>query len=361
VHSRRILVTGLSTYWGGRLAEELEQDPKVEVIIGVDAKEPTRELARTEYVRVGAQHGLLRRIVRAAEIDTVVDARLAVDSGYGSPREIHENNVLGTMNILAACSASSRDPSPVRKFVFKSSAHYYGAERDDPGFFTERMQRPHPPRTRIEADILEAERAVAAFAARQRDVTVSVLRFANGLGPGLKTSHSALLGLPVVLGILGFDPRYQFIHADDIVGVLMHAVRHDLDGIYNAAGDGVLALSEVAGGLGKPFVPLLPPVGTSLAIKALRRTGINVPDEMAGQLRYGRAVDNRKLKGSGYGLRYTSREAVAKLAEHQRIAGIAAGTDEPYRYEREVEEFLRYSPSVRHRKPTDDDERQRAN
>ena len=34
--SRRILITGLSTYWGGRLAQALEQDPEVEAIIGID-------------------------------------------------------------------------------------------------------------------------------------------------------------------------------------------------------------------------------------------------------------------------------------------------------------------------------------
>ena len=34
---RRILVTGLATYWGGRLAQALEQDPGVEVIVGVDS------------------------------------------------------------------------------------------------------------------------------------------------------------------------------------------------------------------------------------------------------------------------------------------------------------------------------------
>ena len=35
------------------------------------------------------------------------------------------------------------------------------------------------------------------------------------------------------------------------------------------------------------------------------------------------------------------------FAEHLRIAAIKSGEAEPYRYEREVEEFLRYSPSVR--------------
>ena len=96
------------------------------------------------------------------------------------------------------------------------------------------MRRPHPPRTALERDIVEAEASVSDFAEKNPDMTVTVLRFANGLGPQLNTSHMRYLGLPVVPTILGFDPRYQFIHADDMAGVLEHAVRHDLDGIYNA-------------------------------------------------------------------------------------------------------------------------------
>ena len=47
--------------------------------------------------------------------------------------------------------------------------------------------------------------------------------------------------------ILGFDPRYQFVHEDDVVHALEHAVRHRLPGLLQRAADGVLALSEVAG------------------------------------------------------------------------------------------------------------------
>ena len=124
---RRVLITGLSTYWGGRLAQALEQSDAVEAIVGVDNRDPTRELERTEFVRVGTQHALLRRIVEAAEIDTVVDSRLVVDSVTTSPRKAHENNVIGTMNILAACGGPE---SAVRKLVFKSSAHFYGTAQD---------------------------------------------------------------------------------------------------------------------------------------------------------------------------------------------------------------------------------------
>jgi UDP-glucose 4-epimerase len=239
----------------------------------------------------------------------------------------------------------------VRKVVVKSSAHYYGVEQDDPAFFIEDFRRKRPARTPIERDIVEAEELVRDFAVHHPDRTVTVLRFCNGLGRGLRTSHSALLSLPVVPGILGFDPRYQFIHEDDIVGVLEHATRHDLPGAYNAAGDGVLVLSEVADLLGKPFAPLLPPWGTGLALSALRRLGVRVGPEVARQLRFGRGLDNRRLKASGYRFRYTSRETVLKLREHQRIDPLMRGTGSAYRYEREVEEFLRRSPNVRRPAP----------
>ena len=343
--SRRILVTGISTLWGGRLAQALERDEDVEAIIGVSPDDPTCELERTEFVRVGLQHALLRRIVHAADIDTVIDTRLVVDSLHATARAAHEANVIGTMNILAACGGPD---SPVRKVVFKSSAHYYGCEQDDPAFFTEAMRRPHPPRTRLEADIGEAEKAVDGFAKRNPGVTVTVLRFANALGPGLDTTHTRLFALPAVPCVLGFDPRYQFIHEEDLVGVLRFAVEHDLPGVYNAAGDGVLALSEVCSLLGKPPAPILPPWGASLVGGVLRRVGVRVPAEVLNQLRYGRGLDNRALKGAGYAYGFTSREAVLRHAEAQRAKPLLEDGG-GYRYEREVEEFLRWSPNVRRR------------
>src|SRR3954471_15946991 len=345
VPARRILLTGLSTFWGGRLAQCLERDEAVEAIIGVDRTPPKVELTRTEFVQVADSHSLIRRIVDAAEIDTVVDTRLVVDSIVTTPRRAHENNVIGTMNVLAACNGPD---SPVRKVVFKSSAHFYGCEQDDPSFFTEDMGRRHPPRTGLERDIVEADSAVREFAERKPDVTVTCLRFANGLGPGLRTSWSRLFALPAVPAILGFDPRLQFVHEDDIVGCLEHAVRHDLPGVYNCAADGVLALSEAAGLLRKPLAPVLPPVATELAAAITKRIGVRIPPEVLRLTRFGRAPDTRRIKATGYRYRYTTRETILRLAEQLRLEPIVGGeARRAYRYERELEEFLRYSPSVR--------------
>jgi UDP-glucose 4-epimerase len=337
--SRRVLITGLSSHWGGRLAQALERDPRIEAIIGVDTADPRHELQRTEFVRVDTEHARIRRIVTAASIDTVVDTRLAIDPLTVSVSHAHEVNVAGTRNILEACHG-------IGKFVFKSSAEWYGCGPDDPAFFTEQMDRRRPPASAIERDVVEAERAVLEFAARNRATTVTVLRVANGIGAELRSSHLALLGLPAVPTMFGFDPRHQFVHEDDIVGVLEHSVRHDLPGTFNAAADGVLALSEICSLLGKPMLPIVPPWGTTFAAAQLRRLGLRIPVEMVRQLRYGRGLDNRRLKATGYAYRYTTREAVLKLRAQQRLRPLLRSGAETYRYEREVEEFLRWSPSV---------------
>lgn len=342
--ARRVLITGLSSYWGGRLAQALESVDEVEAIVGVDSTEPTRELERTEFVKVGNHHALIRRIVRAAAIDTVIDTRLVVDSLTTDSREAHENNVIGTMNILAGCMG---DDSPVRRLIFKSSAHYYGCEQDDPAFFTEPMRRPHPPKTAIERDIVEAEATVADFAVKAPQVQVTVLRFANVLGPDVRTSYTSLLGLPAVPMMIGFDPRCQFVHEDDVVRALEHVALGSRPGTFNVAADGVLALSEVASLLGKLPAPLLPPWGASLLAGPLRAAGLRIPDEMINQLRFGRGVDNRLLRAGGFSYRHTTRETVEKLAEYQRLHPVLRDDDHSYHYEREVEEFLRRSPLVR--------------
>ena len=340
--SRRILITGLASQWGGRLAQMLERQPGVEAVIGLDTDDPQHELDRTEFVRAELDEAVLRRVVRAAAIDTVVDTRLIDDPLTASAKRAHEVNVTATRRLLAVCASGS---SPVRKVVFKSSVHYYGCESDDPAFFTEEMTRVHRPRTAIERDIVEAESAVSELAARGKRI-VTILRFAEAIGPSARGSHPALLGLPVVPSVLGFDPRCQFIHEDDVVAVLAHAVRRRLAGTYNAAADGVLALSEVVSLLGKQMLPVLPPWGTVTAATQLRRLGLPVPVEMLRQLRFGRGVDNRRLKATGFEYRYTTREAVLKLRAHQRLRPLLRSGSEDYRYDREVEEFLRWSPSV---------------
>ena len=142
-------------------------------------------------------------------------------------------------------------------------------------------------------------------------------------GPDLRTSHTALLSLPAVPSILGFDPRYQFIHADDIPACSSTPTRHDLPGVYNAAADGVLALSEVASLLGSRPRPSCRRGGQASPPPPCAGSACELPPEMLRQLRYGRGLDNRRLKAAGYAFRATSRETVLAFADHLRMRHIA--------------------------------------
>jgi UDP-glucose 4-epimerase len=340
--SRRILITGLASVWGGRLAHQLESDPEVETVVGIDTADPQHELERTEFVRTPPEPKPLARIIRAAGIDTVVETTLVGDGRGLSSGRTRAIDLQATMSLLEAAARSG-----VSKVVVKSSAEYYGSGRDAPAFFTEDTPPLRRPRTPVQRELARVERALREYGDEHRDTTVTVLRCASTVGGGLRSAQLSLLSLPVIPGILGFDPRWQFVHEDDVVGALAHAVAQSLPGAYNVAGDGVLALSEVAGLLSKPLLPVLPPWGTLFTAGQVRRLGIPVPVGLLRELRYGRGLDNRKLKASGYLLRYTSRETVLKLRSQQRLRPLlGSGQPDGYRYEPEVEEFLRRSPSV---------------
>ena len=76
----RVLVTGLGTFWGSRLAQQLEQIEGVESIVGLDTHPPRLPLERTEFVRADSNYSILDRIVQATQVDTILHTHLIVDS-----------------------------------------------------------------------------------------------------------------------------------------------------------------------------------------------------------------------------------------------------------------------------------------
>lgn len=339
---RRVLVTGLASFWGGRLAQALEHDASVELIVGLDTTDPTVKLERTEFVRADQSYSILSRIVRATQVDTVLHAFLVVDSTRMSGRALHEINVIGTMNLLAAAGAPE---SSVRHLVVKSSTLVYGASHRDPTWFSEETTRTSSARTRVERSLLEVESYLRDFTEDSPHVTVAVLRFANVLGTDIVTPISKALSLPVVPSIFGFDPLLQFVEEDDVIRALEFAMRSNLSGFYNVAGDGRLPWSEVASMVGKHLVPL-PPMMTGLAATPLTQLGlVELPDEVIDLLRFGRGTDNSRLKKAGFEYRYTSAGAVDSFRKGHRLRRVVGPRPE-YRYERDVETFFRHSPAV---------------
>jgi UDP-glucose 4-epimerase len=338
----RVLVTGLGTFWGSRIAQELEARDDVEVVVGVDTHEPRMPLERTEFVRADSSYSILQRIVHATEVDTILHTHLIVDSTTISGRAMHEINVIGTMNLLAAAGSAG---SPVRKIIVKSSTLVYGSNFEDPYFFREDTHRTRGPRTSIERSLLSSEGFVRDFAEDNPHVLVTLLRFSNVLGDHMDTPFVRALRMPVIPEILGFDPRLQFVHEDDVVDALTYAATHDVPGVYNVAGDGSVTWSEVCRMVGKRRVPL-PPVLTNFAAEPLRLIGVDLPHEMLALLRYGRGVDNSRFKRAGFRYGHTTAGTVDAFCRSMRLERAVGDSQPEYRYQQDVESFFRHSPAV---------------
>ena len=183
---RVVMVTGVSRYLGGRFTQLLQADPDIARVIGVDVVPPKTDLGDAEFVRADIRNPVIGKVISQAEVDTVVHmAVLATPLDAGGRATMKEINVIGTMQLLAACQKA---PS-VRKLVVKSSTAVYGSSPQDPAMFTEDLEPNALARTGYAKDSVEVEGYVRGFARRRPDVAVTMLRFANFVGP--KVAHAA--------------------------------------------------------------------------------------------------------------------------------------------------------------------------
>jgi UDP-glucose 4-epimerase len=322
------------------MVQALEADPGMEVILGLGSHTPSVPFERAEFVRSDQTYSILNRIVKATQVDTILHTFMVTNSSTVPGRALHEINVIGTMNLLAAAGAAG---TSVRHIVVKSSTLVYGSSARDPSTFHEDTPRGSPARTAIERSLIEAEGLVQDFSEDNPSTLVTVLRFANVLGPHLTTPISRNLSRPVCPSIFGFDPMLQFVEEDDVVRALLHATRDEVPGLYNVAGDGRLPWSEVASICGTRRVPLSP--FSPLKIRPLSRL-FDLPPELEDLLRYGRGVDTRRFRATGFDYQATSAGAVQSFIRALRLRRGAGKSPSSYTYEHDVEQFFRHSPSV---------------
>jgi UDP-glucose 4-epimerase len=314
----RVLVTGVSRPLGARLARSFADDPEIESVVGVDVVEPRADLGRTRFVRADIRNPLIAKVIGVAEIDTVLHLNvIATPIGAGGRAAMKEINVIGTMQLLAACQKAPT----VAKLVVKSTTTIYGSSPRDPALFSEDMEPRALPSGGYSKDAVEVEGYVRGFSRRRPDIAVTVLRFTNVIGPGIDSALTRYLELPIVPTVLGFDPRFQLLHADDALEVLREAAYGSHAGTFNVAGDGVLLLSQAIRRAGRPPLPVPFPAITTLGNLARQFRLVDFSAEQLGFLAHGRAVDTTRLKEIfGYRPKFTTVETFDSFVRDRGLA-----------------------------------------
>ena len=306
------------------------------------ARAPSVPFERAEFVRADQNYSILNRIVKATQVDTILHTFMITNSATVPRRAMHEINVIGTMNLLAAAGAAG---SSVRHIVVKSSTLVYGSAASDPNTFHEDTPRTSPVKNSVERALVEAEGLVRDFsednpahqghrpALRQRPRRrISPRRSAaTSRGPCARPSSASTRSCSSSRRTTSCAPSCTSPGAASPASTT-----------WPATGGSPGARWPASAGPG--WSPSRPTA--RLKIRPLARL-FDLPAELEDLLRYGRGVDTRRLRRHRLHLqRHQRRRGADASSGRCGCAGSRAGTPTSYTYEHDVEQFFRHSPSV---------------
>ncbi|MDT5095029.1 MAG: UDP-glucose 4-epimerase [Mycobacterium sp.] len=323
-YPRVVLVTGACRFLGGFLTARLAQNASIERIIAVDAIAPSKDLlrrmGRAEFVRADIRNPFIAKVIRNNDVDTVVHAAAASYAPRSGGRAaLKEFNVMGAMQLFAACQKA---PS-LRRVVLKSTSEVYGSSAHDPVVFTEDCTSRRPLGKGFAQDSLDIEGYARGLGRRRPDITVTILRLANLIGPAMDTALSRYLAGPFVPTVLGRDARLQLLHEQDALGALEQATKAGKSGTFNIGADGVIMMSQAVRRSGR--VPMPVPGFGVFAVDSLRRLNnyTEINREQLNYLSYGRVMDTTRMRVElGYSPKWTTVEAFDDYFRGRNLAPI---------------------------------------
>jgi UDP-glucose 4-epimerase len=313
-----VAITGASSFIGRNLLRRLLESGEERTILVADVQKPPIEDKRIRYFRVDftepTADATLAGILKKEACDTVVHTAF-LNNPTHDHTYAHELEVIGTMHLLHALSESH-----VRKLVVSGSTMTYGANSSNPNFLTEERKPGANQRDRYLRDRVEVDREVARFARKNPDTIVTMLRTCWIMGPTVSNYVTRFFSRWVVPTLLGYDPLLQFVYEDDALDAFQKVVAHDVPGVYNIVGRGVLPLSTLLKLAGKPHVPIAHVVAYPMAEALWLAQAAEAPGAFLDYLRYLWVADGDKARVEmGFEPKYSTKEAWMAFVGGRRL------------------------------------------
>lgn len=307
---RTVAVTGAAGFIAGRLIRQLCTDEAVDRVLGFDVRPPEFNHEKFVFDEVDVRNPALE--ARLSGVDTVVHLAFVMDP-IRDETEMRDINVNGSQNVFRCAGAAG-----VKHIVYTSSATAYGAHPDNDVPLTESS----PLRANLDfsypAHKLEVEYVVKEFRDEYPEVKVTVFRPVIVFGPHVDNAWSHFIELPVLIGVRGYRPPYQFVHEDDVCRALAFAVDNELDGAFNVAPEGWLSWDEASQIIGRRSAELAEPAAFTLAD---RLWSMGLSEAPAGMLHYVMhpwVVSVDKLKDAGFVCERSSGDTLREVVERSR-------------------------------------------
>ncbi len=237
---QKILITGSSGFFGRATVAAIRREWPAAVICGFDVVQPGSD-PPDQFEAGDITSSTLKALVLSFQPDTVIHLAFVVNPMHDE-RRMHEINVGGTRNLLAAVGASG-----AKQLLVSSSATAYGAWPDNPV----PMSEDQPLRTRREYryadDKTQVERLLSEFAVSHPGINVSWIRPCMTYGPAMTNFMTTILMVPPVLVLPGGEnPVMQFVHLDDVGAAIVAILNCKASGPFNLAPPDTVTFKDLA-------------------------------------------------------------------------------------------------------------------
>jgi UDP-glucose 4-epimerase len=305
----RVAITGAASFLGARLLRRLAGSRDPDSVLVVDVAAPPAALRGVRHrlvdLTLPAADRRLLDVFEEEQVDTVVHAAFFTDPRRDAEHS-HELESIGTLHLMAACAAAR-----VTHVVQRSFTAVYGARGQNPNFLTE----DHTPRPNERfwwiRDKLEAEQHALSFARKYPRMTVTILRLAPLIGPGLYAFYTRLFSKRVVSVVLGYDPLLQLLHPEDALTAFDAALSARAGGIFNIVPRSTISLLTALHLAEKLTLPVPHPLAYAMA-DLLWTSGFGeAPGAFIDYVRFLFVADGAKaLRELAFEARHGSREAL---------------------------------------------------
>jgi len=300
-----VAVTGAASGIGERLAARLAGSSAVRRVLAID--ERRGQVTGVQWRVLDVRDPAVAE--RLAGVDVVV--HLALDLGMATdPKARSAFNVRGTQTVLTAAAAAG-----VHRVVLCTSAMVYGALADNEVPLAEDAPLRATEEASLVGDLLEIERLGRRAPHAHPGLSVTVLRPAVVVGPGVDTVLTRHFEAPRLLVVAGSRPCWQFCHVDDLAAALEYAALGLVEGEVTVGCDGWLEQEEVEEitGIRRMELPAALALGTAARLHRLGLTPAPAGD--LAYTMYPWVVSGSRLHEAGWRPAHTNEQALGELLE----------------------------------------------
>ena len=181
---KNILITGGAGYIGSHVSEILAKNKKkIYIVDNLSTGYRTLINKKAKFFKANILNDkTIREIIKKNKIDSLIHlaANLIISEGEKNPKKYYKNNVVGTQNLLKACSNSS-----IKNFIFSSTAAIY---KD--GQFKVSENSIIKPKSVYGKTKIKCEKIIQSFC-KNNNINYCILRYFNIAG----SSSSGKIGL----------------------------------------------------------------------------------------------------------------------------------------------------------------------